>query len=253
MPNSTQKIQYTRYGEDRFPAHLSFGPVGYFFTVSGSFPADTPANTNVTDSQMAVYRTEDGWEVRDVNGDRRVWGTGPTRAKAVDTAFAELYRIRRDRAARIADQRVNALGLEPVPPYAVETTHGLTLVLDPATVGILHTIEPAEFDAPGTAARYNATDLRTGGGLELPADGPVRHHPVAVGVLHVRCGHDPDDAARFENEQDATVYAREALTAWWPCPDNPAEPEHPALTHARTAVARAWPCADTPRWSAADE
>lgn len=224
MSHSAHNVQYTPYGEDRFSRHLPFGPTGYLFTVPGSFPADTPAFTNVTNWQMAVYRTNDGWEVRDVNGDRRVWGTGRTRAAAVDTAHATLARSRRYRAAHIADQRVKALGLEPVPPYAVETTHSVSLVLDPAAVGLLNTIEPAEFDAPGTPACYSATDLRTGQRLDLPADGPERLHTVSVGVLHIRCGHDPDDAARFENEQDATVYARNALTAWWLCPENPAQP-----------------------------
>jgi hypothetical protein len=35
-------------------------------------------------------------------------------------------------------------------------------------------------------------------------------------VLHDRCGCDPEDAAQFETEQDATVYARETLAAFWP-------------------------------------
>lgn len=234
MSYNTHNIRYTRYSEDRFFRYLPFGPTGYLFIVPGSFPADTPAYTNVTDWEMAVYRSDDGWEVRDVNGNRDVWGTGSTRAKAVDMAFAELYRIRLDRAAHIADQRVNALGLEPVPPYAVETSYSVTLVLDPATVGRLHSIEPFEFDPPGTTAYYYATDLRTGENLDVPTDAPERLHTVSVGVIHARCCHDPDDAARFENQQDAAEYARSSLTAWWACPDNPAEPTAAESTAGRT-------------------
>lgn len=230
--NTTGQAQFTAYGPNRFPAHLPFAPTGYLFTVPGSFPTDTPSYTDVTNSEMAVYRTKGSWEVRDVNGNRKVWGTGPTRAKAVDTAHAALYRIRHDRAARIADQRVS-LGLEPVPPYMVETNHGLDLVLNPAGIGILRRIHDVKVDETRSAAHYLATDLRTGQDVDLPAAGPVQLHPVTVGVLHVRCGHSPHVVAYFENEEDATTYADDVLTRWWPCPDNPSEPtpSEPAPPH----------------------
>ena len=76
MIDDTDRIEFAPYGPDRFPEHTPFARRGYLFTIPGSFPADTPAHTNVTNWEMAVYRAHGEWEVREVNGLRRVWGTG---------------------------------------------------------------------------------------------------------------------------------------------------------------------------------
>ncbi|MFF4179691.1 hypothetical protein [Streptomyces sp. NPDC001750] len=98
------------YGPGRFPAHLPFGENGYLFTVPGSYAADTPA-------EMAVYCTTDDcdeWEVRDVDGSRRVWGTGNSRREAISLAFLEIARLRRSQA--------NEIGSEAIGPTAENRT-----------------------------------------------------------------------------------------------------------------------------------
>jgi hypothetical protein len=119
MSVSADQIQLTPYGPDRFPRPSMFGPIGYLFTVPGSFPEDTPAHLDVTDWEVAVYRVHEGWEARDVNGPRKVWGTGSRRRDAIGWTFDYIGRTRRAAAANNAEQRAN-LRLEPVPPYVVE-------------------------------------------------------------------------------------------------------------------------------------
>ncbi|GGZ23445.1 hypothetical protein GCM10010387_15770 [Streptomyces inusitatus] len=213
MTHELPFVQFRPYGPDRFAAHLPFGRVGHLFTVPGSFPADTPAHTNVTDWEMATYRSYGEWEVRDVNGNRRVWGTGPTRRAAVGLALLEIARKRRERAADIAEKRVKVLGLEPVPPFAVEVTGAVTLVLSPQAIGILRQIQPSETGP----ARYAVNDVDGGEPYDIRADDSVTLRTTQVGVFHDRCGHDPEDAYRFENQIDAEVYARHALSMCWPC------------------------------------
>ncbi|MFF4391461.1 hypothetical protein ACFY0G_32435 [Streptomyces sp. NPDC001552] len=209
--------QYKPYGPGRFAPHLPFASRGYLFTLPGSFPEDVPAALNVTDWTMAVYRTHSrargDWEVRDVNGDRRVWGTGPTRRVAAGLACQEIARRRRTRAADIARERTTVLGLEAVPPYAVETTGALTLVLAPQAIGRLVGIDPGDIGQPAT---YEVSAPDTGR-FTVQAGSDVDLHPVQVGVFHHRCGCEPADAARFETEEAAVAYAAQALTVCWPC------------------------------------
>ncbi|KQW13536.1 hypothetical protein [Streptomyces sp. Root369] len=206
-------VQFTLYDETRFASHLPFGPRGYLFTISANFPEETPAHTKVTDWEMAVYRKDGDWEVRDVNGNRRVWGVGSTRAEAVDAAFAVVYRERMRQAAQVADKR-RAAGLEPVPPYQVEVTSSVTLVIAPGGIAILNRIEAAEDDGP---ASYHVLDADGGQPYVIRADDGVTLRTTAIGVLHERCGHTPEDAARFENEAGALIYAQRGLAACWPC------------------------------------
>lgn len=215
MSHNPGEVQYTPYGPDRFAEHLPFARRGYLFTLPGSFPAITPAHTNVSDWEMAVYRVCGGWEVRDVNGDRKVWGTDPTRRGAVAMAYCEVYCVRRDRAAGIAEQRVTVLGLEPVPPYAVETTGNVTLALTPDVVGVANLINPA--DTLDAAASYLVFNLKTGQCESVPADGQVVLHTVQAGVFHHGCDCNPDNATHFETEFDAVAYARNSLVICWPC------------------------------------
>lgn len=232
MSATTDQVQFTAYGPERFAEHMPFARRGYLFTVPGSFPEDTPSHTNVTDWEMAVYRSHGDWEVRDVNGDRRVWGVGPTRREAVGFAFQGIARKRRYRAADIADRRVNALGLEAVPPYAVEVTDGVTLVLTPQAIGHLVRIEATDFGHP---ANYHVTDPDGGDAYVIQAGENVELRTLEVGVLHIRCGHDPDMVHRFENETDALDHVREELAVWAVCPQSPGAPaaqpadEDPAL------------------------
>ncbi|MFF4756817.1 hypothetical protein ACWD5R_44080 [Streptomyces sp. NPDC002514] len=219
MTVSTDQIQYTAYGPDRFPSHLPFAQRGYFFTVPGDFPEDTPSHTNVTDWEMVVYRKHGEWEARDVNGERRVWGVGPSRRVAAGLAFQAIARKRRYRAADIANARA-LNGLEEVPPYQVEVTSGVTLVLAPQAVAILVRIEPAE-EGP---ASYRVNDVDGGGQYLIRADANVTLHSLQTGVLHIRCGCDPDADGRFENEPDALEYVREQLSAWEVCPKSPGAP-----------------------------
>ncbi|MGC5410768.1 hypothetical protein ACPXCX_44785, partial [Streptomyces sp. DT225] len=94
MDSHFPHIRFTPYGPGLFPDYQPFAQTGYLFTVPGDYPEDTPAHTNVTDWEMAVYRTDDEWEVRDVNGDRRVWGVGPSRRIAAGLTFQEVARKR---------------------------------------------------------------------------------------------------------------------------------------------------------------
>ncbi len=212
----TGNVHLAVYGPDRFQEYASFGRNGYLFTVPGSFPEDIPNHLRVTDWEMAVYRTKDDpdvWEVRDVNGARRVWGTGGSRREAIGLAFQEIARKRRIEAADVADKR-KAAGLEPAPPYAVEITGSVTLVVAPGAIAVLERIEPAEGDTP---ARYHVRDADGGEPYVIREADGVTLRTTTVGVLHARCGHDPEVAARFENESGALVYAEYGLTRCWTC------------------------------------
>ncbi|PWI04798.1 hypothetical protein DIZ27_43130 [Streptomyces sp. NWU339] len=208
------------YGSDRFPKPSPFAEHGYLFTVPGNYPDDTPAHTNVTDWEMAVYRTTDDadkWEVRDVNGNRRVWATGGSRRETIGLAFLEIARLRRIQAAEIGRKR-EAAGLEPVPPYAVEITNSVTLVIAPTTIAVLERIEPAEGDAP---ARYHVHDAEGGESYVIREADEVTLRTTTIGVLHTRCDHNPEVAARFEDEPGALIYAEYGLSTCWPCDQLP--------------------------------
>ncbi|THA54249.1 hypothetical protein [Streptomyces sp. A1136] len=220
MSVNPDQIQFTAYGPDRFAEHLPFARRGYLFTVPGSFPEDTPAHTNVTDWEMAVYRKHGEWEARDVNGDRKVWGVGPTRRDAAGLAFHGIARKRRYRAADIANAR-HLCGLETVPPYAVEVTDSVTLVLTPQAIAHLVRIEATDFGHP---ANYHVTNPDGSGAYVIEAGENVELRTLEVGVLHIRCGHDPEWAHRFENETDALDHVREELAVWAVCPDSPGAP-----------------------------
>lgn len=237
------EVEFTAYGPERFAAHLPFARRGYLFTAPGTWPDDTPAHTNVTDWEMAVYRAHGEWEVRDVDGNRKVWGTGPSRRVAVGLALQEIARLRRIQAAEIARRRVNVLGLEAVPPYAVETTGSVTLVLAPNAIGILNGIQPGDEGGP---ARYRVLDVDGGEPYEIREHHTVSLHTTQVGVLHDRCGCDPDGAVRFESEPQALTYAKYALTQCWPCTAlHPTDcvhcADHDGQTH--TACTPEEPCA----------
>ncbi|MBA0053449.1 hypothetical protein E0L36_21995 [Streptomyces sp. AJS327] len=211
-------VRFKPYGPDRFLRHLPFGATGYLFTVPGNHPADLPDFFRVTNWEMAVYRTRGSgapmWEVRDVNGHRRVWGEDTTRRGAVGLAFAELARHRRKQADEVRDRRVNVLGLEPVPPYRVETSGGVCLILSLAGVGRLTRVEPAD-EGPAT---YRYTDLATGKERTVAADGPVELRDITAGLLHDRCTCSvPGLVGHHEHREDATAYLEENYDAWWPC------------------------------------
>lgn len=219
MSVTADQIQFRPYSPDRFLSHLPFGERGYLFTVPGAFPEDTPAHTNMTDRDMAVYRVRDEWEVRDVNGKRRVWGTGPTRRIAVGLALLEIARIRRLRAADITDRRVNVLGLEAVPPYSVEVTDWATLVFTPQGIGHLKAIRFANGSQP---ARYHVTGFNGGRTRVIPNEGQVEMRDLIAGMLHIRCGCEPD-GDYFENEAEAQGRIRQ-LGSWRLCPKSPGAP-----------------------------
>lgn len=161
MSVTTDQIQLDAYGPQRFAEHQPFGPNGYLFTVPGDYPTDIPTSLHVTNSEMAVYRTRasgaECWEVRDVNGERRVWAEAETRREAVGLALNEIARVRRERAAEIAERRVNILGL---PPVAVETDtadappedtdNGSSVVTDPVTAAFSAMFEDAYVQAKQT-------------------------------------------------------------------------------------------------------
>ncbi|MFF5968241.1 hypothetical protein ACFY64_31860 [Streptomyces collinus] len=214
----TGNVHLTTYGPGRFPKPSPFAENGYLFTVPGGFPEDTPAHTNFTDQEMAVYRTKDDpdeWEVRDANGNRRVWATAGSRREAIGLAFLEIARKRRLDAADVAAKR-KAAGLEPVPPYQVEIVGSVTLVLHPTRTAVLEQVVPGN-----TPACYRVHDIGGGEPYEVRGD-EVVWHTVTTGILHERCGHQPEDARRFENEGEAMVYARHGLTQFWMCPDSSA-------------------------------
>ncbi|MFF0092708.1 hypothetical protein ACFYSF_22485 [Streptomyces canus] len=217
----TGDVHLAIYGPGRFPAHEQFAPNGYLFTVPGNYPEDTPSFTNVTDQEMAVYRTKDDpdeWEVRDANGNRRAVSIAGTRRQAIASAFAVIARQRRRAAARVIDNRRLA-GLEPCPPYVVEVTNSVTLVIAPPALAILDHITPAEGDEP---ARYRVRDTEGGEPYEIRQTPGVMLSTTTIGVLHERCDHDPD-GARFESESQALVYAKHSLAACWPCTDLPGD------------------------------
>lgn len=215
----TGDVHLAIYGPGRFPAGSGFAENGYLFTVPGSFPEDTPAFTNVTDWEMAVYRSKDDpdeWEVRDVNGTRRVWATAGTRREAIGLTFLEIARKRRIDAADAAEQR-RLNGLEPRPPFVVETTNSVTLVIAPTTIAILDRIEPGEGDAP---ARYHVLDAAGGEQYVIREADEVTLRTTTTGVLHAHCEHDVE-GARFENEPGALIYAQYGLSRVWPCTELP--------------------------------
>ncbi|MER7477402.1 hypothetical protein ABTX60_07065 [Streptomyces sp. NPDC126510] len=224
MNDNPPDVHLAIYGPDRFPKPSPFGEHGYLFTVPGSWPEDTPSHTNVPDWPMAVYRTPengDEWEVRDVNGNRRVWGTGGARREAIGLAFLEIARMRRIQAAEIGRKRA-ADGLEPAPPYQVEATSSTTLVLDPARpdrIGILVHIEGV--GTTPTVYRVHSTDGATE--WDIPARPGITLRTTQLGVLHIRCGCTPEDTARFDDMGQAMYYGANAMTMWWPCPKNPEE------------------------------
>ncbi|MEU8870458.1 hypothetical protein AB0D24_04695 [Streptomyces javensis] len=218
MGDSPDSPEFTAYGPDRFAEHLPFGRIGYLFTVPGDFPAEVPDFCRVTDWEMAVYRTRASgvqmWEVRDVNVHRRVWGEARRRCDAVGMALLEIARKRREDAAEIRERRVSVLGLEPEPPYRVETSGAVDLVLSPGGVGRLIRIEPNG----GKAATYRYTDLATGRERTVVADGRVTLLTVAAGLLHARCACPAPDLVGFhETREDAAAYLTEEYDAWWPC------------------------------------
>ncbi|MEU7323393.1 hypothetical protein ABZ682_23000 [Streptomyces griseoviridis] len=211
----TGDVHLAVYGTGRFPSYLPFAENGYLFTVPGSFPEDTPSFTNVTDCEMAVYRTKDDpdeWEVREANGQRRVWATAGTRREAIGLAFHEVARKRRIQAANVAEKR-RAAGLEPRPPYVVETTGSVTLVIAPTAIAVLDRIEPAGGDEP---AKYHVRDATGGEQYVIREADEVTLHTTNIGVLHSRCEHDAE-GARFESEPGALIYAKHGLSRVWLC------------------------------------
>ncbi|MFF1967092.1 hypothetical protein ACFVW5_26390 [Streptomyces sp. NPDC058232] len=171
MSDTIDQIQLDAYGPDQFAEHQPFGRVGYLFTVPGDFPADVPPSLDVTDWEMAVYRTRasaaECWEVRDVYGHRKVWAEADTRREAVGLAFNEIARVRRERAAEIAERRVNILGLPPVAVEAPPEDTGEGLATDPVTAAFSAMFEDAYGQAKQTrraalaaAAAYAAHLIR---------------------------------------------------------------------------------------------
>ena len=219
MSVNADQVQFIAYGPERFAEHLPFARRGYLFTVPGGFPEDTPAYTNVINSEMAVYRSHGEWEVRDVNGDRKVWGIGPSRRVAVGLTFQEIARKRRYRAANIANHRA-ASGLETIPPYTIEVTDSVTLVLTPQAVALLARIEATETGFP---ARYHVTATGGGEAYVIEASDGIELRTLEVGVLHIRCECNADGAT-FDNETDALGHVREELDAWAMCPRSPGAP-----------------------------
>ncbi|WLQ69211.1 MULTISPECIES: hypothetical protein [Streptomyces] len=216
---NADQIQFTGYNKGRFAEHLPFGRTASLFAVPGSFPEDTPAHTNVTDMEMAVYRKHGEWEARDVNGDRNVWGVGPTRREAAGLSFHAIARKRRYRAADMANMR-HACGLETVPPYAVEVTDSVTLVLFSQAIAHLVRIEATDFGHP---ANYHVTDPRRGGAYVIPAGAGGELRTLKVGVLYIRCAHDVD-VDYFEHETEALDHVREEMAVWEVCPQSPGAP-----------------------------
>ncbi|MFD9422271.1 MULTISPECIES: hypothetical protein [unclassified Streptomyces] len=214
MSVTAEITKFTAYGPDRFAEHVPFARRGYLFTVPGSVPEDTPAHTNLPDWEMAVYRTRGEWEVRDVNGDRRVWGTGPSRRVAVGLALLEIARQRKIQAAEIGRRRVNVLGLEEVPPYEIEVTSEVTLVVTRERVG--HYVRLAASE-DGRPARYVTRDPHTRALYEVEAGNHVNLQTLRAGLLHIRCTCNPVVDGRYETESDALAAVRELLNTWTVC------------------------------------
>lgn len=219
MNASADQIQFTPYDEERFDKNRLFGRTGYLFTIPGSFPEDTPTYLNVTDWEMAVYRKHGEWEVRDANGEQRVWAVAPTRREAAGLAFHGIARKRRYSAADIANAR-HLNGLETVPPYQVEVTDNVTLVLSSQAIGILQRIEPAD-EGP---ASYRVIHPDGGTSFTIQAGAEVTLHSLQTGLLHIRCGCDVDAHGYYEHETDALAYVREQLDTWSVCPKSPGIP-----------------------------
>ncbi|WP_228994689.1 hypothetical protein [Streptomyces sp. DH8] len=214
MSITAETTKFTAYGPDRFAEHLPFARRGYLFTVPGTFPEDTPAHTNASDLEVAVYRARGEWEVRDVTGTRRVWGTGPSRRVAVGLALLEIARQRKIQAAEITRQRVQVLGLEEVPPYEIEVTSEVTLVVTPDSVG--HYVQLAAGE-DGRPARYVTRDPLTRALYEVEAGDDVQLQTLRSGLLHIRCTCNPVVEGRYETESDALAAVREVLTTWTLC------------------------------------
>ncbi|MEU6628432.1 hypothetical protein ABZ905_09070 [Streptomyces parvus] len=214
MDVTAETMKFTAYGPDRFAEHMPFARRGYLFTVPGEFPESTPAHTNVPDWEMVVYRTRGEWEVRDVNGHRRVWGTGPSRRIAVGLALLEIARLRSIQAAEIGRRRVHVLGLEEVPPYELEVTSEVTLVVTPDRVGHYVQLAPGE---DGGTTRYLTRDPNTRELYEVEAGDHVDLQTLRAGLLHIRCTCNPVVDGRYETEAEALTAVREMLNTWTVC------------------------------------
>ncbi|MFD3978278.1 hypothetical protein ACFWR6_06795 [Streptomyces griseus] len=214
MGTTAETTKFTAYGPDRFAEHMPVARRGYTFTVPGNFPEDTPARTNVRDWEMAVYRIRGEWEVRDVSGDRRVWGTGPSRRVAVGLALLEIARLRKIQAAEIGRRRVNVLGLEEVPPYEIEVTSEVTLVVTADRVG--HYVQLVADEDAGNA-RYLTRDPNTRELYEVEAGDHVDLQTLRAGLLHIRCTCNPVVDGRYETEAEAKAAVRELLNTWTVC------------------------------------
>ncbi|MFI0827263.1 hypothetical protein ACH4Q7_22720 [Streptomyces roseolus] len=215
MSHEIPNVHFDQYGPERFNEHTPFARRGYLFTVPGDFPADIPVHTRVgANLRMAVYRAHGEWEVRDVDGHRRVWATGPSRRVATGLALLEIARKRRIRAAEIADKR-KAIGLEEKPPFTVEVTGEAMIACHAGGIAIVDRLLPSGNEP----SRYVVRDVEGGDPFELRGGAVISE--TSVGVLHARCGCDVD-GDQFENQADALAHAKLALTHVWPCPNNPA-------------------------------
>ncbi|WP_019061717.1 hypothetical protein [Streptomyces prunicolor] len=98
-------------------------------------------------------------------------------------------------------------------PYAVEVTRSVSLVLTPDAIAILSRIVTSD-DGP---EHYEVQDIDGGGPYVIRSGSETTLLTRNVGVLHERCAHNPEDAARFDTRPQALVYASHALAACWPC------------------------------------
>ncbi|MFF7183118.1 hypothetical protein [Streptomyces sp. NPDC008121] len=133
-------------------AEALFGCEGEFFTVPGSFP-EVPDHLIFSDTTYAVLRTpsavtdETWYTVRDVDGHRQILGEpGPRKIDTVRSALSQLAKLRMEHVARVTRNRVDLLGLPPVP--AVRLGHD---ELTPARV--LH-VRCGCDRVPGLSAHY---------------------------------------------------------------------------------------------------
>lgn len=214
MDVTAETMKFTAYGPDHFDEHRPFARRGHLFTVPGTFPEDTPAHTNLPDWEMAVYRARGEWEVRDVTGNCRVWGTGPSRRVAAGLALLEIARQRKIQAAEIGRRRVNVLGLEEVPPYEIEVTSEVTLVVTRERVGHYVRLLAGE---DGRPTRYLTRDPHTREPYEVEAGEHVDLQTLRAGLLHIRCTCNPAVDGRYENQEDALAAVRELLNTWTTC------------------------------------